>query len=41
MELIISETTDKATICLNMIVKDESHIIKETLEMLCLSLIHI
>ena len=35
MELIISETTDKATICLNMIVKDESHIIKETLEMLC------
>lgn len=28
-------TNNKATICLNMIVKDESHIIKGTLEMLC------
>ena len=36
MELVITERDDKkATICLNMIVKDESHIIKGTLEMLC------
>ena len=33
MELKILEKTP--SICLNMIVKDESHIIKETLEMLC------
>jgi hypothetical protein len=32
MELVI---TEKPTICLNMIVKDESHIIVKTLEMLC------
>ena len=35
MELVITEKDEKATICLNMIVKDESHIIKGTLEMLC------
>lgn len=36
MELKIYETYDKApSICLNMIVKNESHIIRETLEMLC------
>jgi beta-1,4-mannosyl-glycoprotein beta-1,4-N-acetylglucosaminyltransferase len=36
MELVISEKeTEKATICLNMIVKNEAHIIKRTLEMLC------
>jgi beta-1,4-mannosyl-glycoprotein beta-1,4-N-acetylglucosaminyltransferase len=34
MELIVTEK-EKGTICLNMIVKDESHIIKNTLEMLC------
>jgi glycosyltransferase involved in cell wall biosynthesis len=34
MELIIKEK-EKETICLNMIVKDESHIIKNTLELLC------
>jgi GR25 family glycosyltransferase involved in LPS biosynthesis len=33
MELIITEK--KPTICLNMIVKNESHIIKNTLEILC------
>jgi FkbM family methyltransferase len=33
MNLIISEISP--TICLNMIVKDESHIIQKTLEMLC------
>lgn len=33
MELKISEIP--STVCLNMIVKNESHIIKETLEMLC------
>ena len=33
MELIITEL--KPTICLNMIVKNESHIIKDTLKMLC------
>ena len=33
MELIISEK--QPTVCLNMIVKNESHIIRETLEMLC------
>ena len=32
MELVI---TEKPTICLNMIVKDEHHIIVKTLEMLC------
>jgi glycosyltransferase involved in cell wall biosynthesis len=35
MELIISEKARDPTICLNMIVKNESHIIKETLEKLC------
>ena len=37
MELIITEkeTFDAPTICLNMIVKNESHIIKKTLENLC------
>jgi FkbM family methyltransferase len=39
MELIITEkeplTKTELTICLNMIVKDESHIIKNTLEKLC------
>uniref|UniRef100_A0A6C0I8S9 Glycosyltransferase 2-like domain-containing protein n=1 Tax=viral metagenome TaxID=1070528 RepID=A0A6C0I8S9_9ZZZZ len=41
MEITITEkadtdfANDKATICLNMIVKNESHIIKGTLEMLC------
>lgn len=42
MEITITENNEastdnnnKATICLNMIVKDESHIIKGTLEMLC------
>lgn len=33
MELVVNDS--KPTICLNMIVKDESHIIKTTLEMLC------
>lgn len=35
IEIIPTITKNKATICLNMIVKDESHIIKGTLEMLC------
>ena len=36
MKLVITEKdNEKATICLNMIVKNESHIIKRTLEMLC------
>ena len=41
MEMIITEKTEKTeksmkpTICLNMIVKDEHHIIVKTLEMLC------
>jgi beta-1,4-mannosyl-glycoprotein beta-1,4-N-acetylglucosaminyltransferase len=35
MELIVTEKAEKPTICLNMIVKNESHIIKETLEKLC------
>ena len=36
MELVVTEKEkDRQTICLNMIVKDESHIIKNTLEMLC------
>lgn len=35
MELVITEKNDNSTICLNMIVKDESHIIKNTLQMLC------
>ena len=36
MELKICETHDKSpSICLNMIVKNEAHIIRETLEMLC------
>jgi hypothetical protein len=35
MELIITEKDTKPTICLNMIVKDESHIIRRTLEKLC------
>ena len=30
-----NNSKQRATICLNMIVKDESHIIKGTLEMLC------
>ena len=34
MELVVTEK-GRQTICLNMIVKDESHIIKNTLEMLC------
>ena len=33
MNLTITEKS--ATICLNMIVKNESHIIKQTLEKLC------
>ena len=35
IEITPTKTNNKATICLNMIVKDESHIIKGTLEMLC------
>jgi GR25 family glycosyltransferase involved in LPS biosynthesis/tetratricopeptide (TPR) repeat protein len=35
MELIITEKATNPTICLNMIVKDESHIIRGTLEKLC------
>ena len=35
MELIITENEKDPTICLNMIVKNESHIIKNTLEKLC------
>lgn len=35
MELIITEKLTNPTICLNMIVKNESHIIKKTLENLC------
>ena len=37
MELIITEKIilDSPSICLNMIVKNESHIIKNTLEKLC------
>ena len=35
MELIITEKESDPTICLNMIVKNESHIIKDTLEKLC------
>jgi beta-1,4-mannosyl-glycoprotein beta-1,4-N-acetylglucosaminyltransferase len=35
IEISPTITNNKATICLNMIVKDESHIIKGTLEMLC------
>ena len=35
IEINPTTTNNKATICLNMIVKDESHIIKGTLEMLC------
>lgn len=35
MELIITEKPQKPTVCLNMIVKDEHHIIVKTLEMLC------
>jgi len=35
MELIITEKNPKPTICLNMIVKDESHIIESTLTKLC------
>jgi glycosyltransferase involved in cell wall biosynthesis len=34
MELIVKEL-GPPTICLNMIVKEESHIIEETLKMLC------
>ena len=35
MELVLSEIEEQPTICLNMIVKNESHIIQDTLEMLC------
>jgi FkbM family methyltransferase len=35
MNLVITEKPVKPTICLNMIVKDEHHIIVKTLEMLC------
>lgn len=35
MELIITEKLTNPSICLNMIVKNESHIIKKTLENLC------
>ena len=35
MELIITEKPTNPSICLNMIVKNESHIIKKTLENLC------
>ena len=35
MELIITEKLTNPSICLNMIVKNESHIIKRTLEKLC------
>ena len=38
MELIVQEL-GPPTICLNMIVKEESHIIEDTLKMLCSKII--
>ena len=35
MELIIREKSEIPTICLNMIVKNEAHIIEKTLENIC------
>ena len=35
MELIIKEKASTPTICLNMIVKNESHIIEKTLNNIC------